>query len=431
MICIEAILYRIESILWGFPTIFLLIFTHIYFTIKLKFPQKNVLKGLKYVVFADKKNNSEGLSSFKSTMAVLAGTLGTGNIIGVASAVCIGGIGSIFWIFLSGVFAIATKYAETYIVLKYRKKNKKGYYGGAMYVLKERVGSDKLALMFCIFALIASLGIGCMIQSNAIAEAINESYNINKYIAAILVTVICSYAIFGSEKRISNMSSILVPVATITYITLNIVLLYMFRANILNGVIEITKAAFDFKSVVGGITGISIIQVIRTGLSKGLFSNEAGMGSSPMFDATVREKNIQKQATIASTTVFFDTVILCTLTGIVIAASGMYKYTNNPIVLINEVFSNVAYGSYMLSFTLIIFAIATIPCWAYYSTIAIKYLFKSKKIYEIAYKVIYTTCVYIGGIMALNQVWTISNIANILMIIPNIYMLFYLREEIK
>ncbi len=431
MIVIENILISIENILWGFPTIFVLISVHIYFTIKLKFPQKNVFKGIKYMLFADKKNSNEGLSSFKSAMATLAGTLGTGNIIGVASGVCIGGIGSIFWIFLSGIFAMATKYAETYIVLKYRKKDKYGYYGSSSYVLEERVGSKFLAVLFALFAIIASLGIGCMIQSNAIAETLNTEYGINRYMVAIIVCVVSAYIIFGNKKRIANVSSILVPFATTIFISLNIVLLYNFQDNILNGIYNIIKEAFSFKSALGGITSVSLIHIIRTGLSKGLFSNEAGMGSSPIFDATVKEKNIKKQATIASTTVFIDTVVLCTLTGIVIASSGIYNDIENPILLINLVFSNIHYGKELLYISLVIFAIATIPCWAYYSTIAIKYLFKSKEFYEKIYKIIYTICIYIGAILSLNTVWIVSNIANILMIIPNLYMLLFLKDEIE
>lgn len=428
----NSIIFKIENLVWSVPLLLLLFFTHIYFTIKLRFPQKNIFKGLKYMLLSDKKNDSQGVSSFKSLMTILAGTLGTGNIVGIATAITIGGIGSIFWIFVSGIFAIATKYAETYIVLKYRKKdNDNVSYGGAMYVLKDRIDKKSLAVLFSIFVVIASLGMGCMVQSNAMSSVILSSFNINKYVLALIVTVICSYAIFGDEKRISNISSIIIPIATTVYLYICFYALYIYRFNILSGIKEIFSLAFNFKSVSGGILGSVAIQAINQGLSKGIFSNEAGLGSSPMFDSTVKEKNIQKQSIISSTSVFIDTVILCTLTGVVIASSGVYKVCNEPLDVITQIFSIIPYGKYLLIFSLSAFAIATIPCWSYYGKIGIKFLFNSKTFYQKIYKIIFTACVYIGAIATIESVWSISNIANALMALPNIYMLFYLKDEIK
>ncbi|MNO97558.1 Amino-acid carrier protein AlsT [compost metagenome] len=389
-----------------------------------------MLKGLKYILFADKKNSKEGISSFKSLMTILAGTLGTGNIIGIATAITIGGIGSIFWIFISGVFAIATKYAETFIVLKYRKKDKSGFTGGTMYVLRDRIGSSLLAFLFSIFVIVASFGIGCMIQSNAISVSVLESFNINKYLLAIVITVLCSYAIFGNEKRISNVSSILIPVATLIYIFMCTYLLYVFKDNILNSIILIFNEAFNFKSAAGGIFSAFTIKAINEGLSKGLFSNEAGLGSSPLFDLSVKEVNIKKQSIISSTSVFIDTVCLCTLTGIVIVASGLYRLTDNPVSLIQQVFGKIPYGGYLLTFSLASFAIATIPCWSYYGNMGVRYIFKTKTIYQLLYKVMYTICVFIGAICTIQEVWSIANIANALMALPNIYMIYYLRKEV-
>ena len=192
---LELILTKIENVVWGIPLIVLLMSTHIYFTIKLKVPQKYVFCGLKMLLNEDKSKENEGISSFKAMMSVLAATLGTGNIIGVASAIIIGGIGSIFWMFVSGVLAIATKYAETYIVLKYRKKNKSGKFGGTMYVLDERIGNKKAAVLFSILLVITTIGMGALIQSNAISATISSNFNIDVRIVAIFVTFLCGYVI--------------------------------------------------------------------------------------------------------------------------------------------------------------------------------------------------------------------------------------------
>lgn len=408
----------------------LLILTHIFFTIKLKWPQKYTLKGLK-LMFKSSDKNEKGISSFKSLMTVLAGTLGTGNIIGVAAAITIGGIGSIFWIFISGIFAIATKYTETYLVLKYRKSTKSGYYGGAMYVLRDVLNNKILAILFSIFVVLATFGMGAMIQSNAMSTSLKETFLINKYLIALVVTILCAYMVFGDEKRISNISSILVPVATVVYIIMCIYLLCMFRYNIIPSVKMIVKEAFSLKAVGGGLFSVVAIKAMNVGLSKGLFSNEAGMGSSPLFNATVKMSNLKNESIIASTSVFIDTVVLCSITGIVFVASGMWNVTNDAMSLAQSTFSLIPYGNYLLTFSLVIFAIATIPCWSYYGKIGFNYLFNNSKKIEKIYKYLYIVCVYIGSILALQLVWSISSISNALMILPNLYMIYKLKDNIE
>lgn len=426
------IIYNLENIICGFPLIFLLIASHIYFTFKLKFPQKYTIKGLKYILKSDKKNTNEGISSFKSLMAVLASTLGTGNIIGVATAISIGGVGSIFWIFISGIFAIATKYAETYIVLKYRKKYKnEKYYGGAMYVLKDRLKSTNLAKLFCIFLICTTLGMGAMIQSNAISSCILSNFDINTFLLAILIVISCTYILIGNEKRISNISSVLIPITMIIYLLSCIWLMYIYRNNILSSIIYITKEAFNYKSCVGGVFGSVMVKAMNTGLSKGLFTNEAGMGTSPIFDVSVREKDIKKQSIISSTSVFIDTVLLCTMTGIIFVASGMYNITTNPALIANYTFSVLPFGKYIFIFMIVVFAIATIPCSGFYGSIAVKFLSKSNKKSIMKYRIAYIVCIFIGSISKIEMIWSISSIANALMVIPNVIMLFKLRKEIE
>ncbi len=431
VIYLENIIIRLEELIWSEPLVLLLMFTHIYLTFKLNNPQKYTLKGLKLILKNDENKEKKGINSFKSLMTILAATLGTGNIIGIATAISIGGIGSIFWIFVTGIFAIATKYAETYIVLKYRKENKTGYYGGTMYVLNDKLKFKLLAVLFSIFTIIASFGIGSMIQANAMSNSIIETFNINKYVIAIIVTIICSYVIFGNEKRISNISSILVPIATVIYLFMCVFVLYLYKHNIGAAIINIIEEALNFKAISGGIFGSVAIKAMNVGMSKGLFSNEAGMGSSPIFNATVKMKSIKNEAIISSTSVFIDTVILCTVTGIAIVSSGMYTITNNPIELVQETFKIIPYGRELLTFSIAIFAIATIPCWGYYGKCAVRFLFKENKRYEKIYDFMYAICIYIGSIMAVNIVWGVSSIANALMIIPNLIMIYKLKNDIE
>lgn len=426
----EQIVLAIEEKVWGIPLVLLLLFTHIFFSFRLKFPQKGIFKGLK-IIFQSDSHGKNKISSFKSLMTVLAATLGTGNIIGISTAITIGGIGSIFWVFISGVFAVSTKYAETYLVLKYRKKEKGKYYGGAMYVLKDRLHFKVLPYLFSIFIVLSSFGIGAMIQSNSITEVCANTFDISKKVIALIVTLICTYAIFGNEKRIANVSSILVPLATIIYMYMCIYILNEYRYNILDSIKKIVVCGINFKSAVGGITGALVIKAMNAGISKGLFSNEAGMGSSPVFNATVEKVNIKDESTVASTSVFIDTVILCTLTGIVIVSTGLNNIFSNPVELVNEVFSLVPYGKYLLSFSIAIFAIATIPCWWYYGSIGIKYIFKNSSVYEKMYKYIYIACIIIGSFLTVTVVWSISSITNALMIIPNVIMIYLLQKEIE
>ena len=362
---------------------------------------------------------------------------GTGNIIGVSTAIILGGAGSIFWIFVSGVFAIATKYAETFLCMKYRKikkeKNAKytKYYGGTMYVLKDRIGSNILAFLFALFVIIASFGIGCMIQSNSVAENLSQSLNINRNFVGIIITIVASYIIFSNERKIAKISSVIVPVSTVIYLIMSIMLIYIFRNNIVNSISIIVTDAFNFKSGTVGILTFLGMKALSTGLSKGMFSNEAGMGSSPIFETTVNNTNIKQQSIISSTSVFIDTVVLCTLTGIIFVASSMYINETNPVTLVQNVFGMLPFGTYLLTFCLTSFGLSAIPCWGYYGSQAVRFIFKNKEVYQNIYKIIYTVCVYIGAVSALEMVWTLSSIANAFMALPNIYMIYYLLDEIE
>lgn len=426
---IEMLLEKIENIIWGPPLVIALMCTHIILTIYLKFPQKNTFKGI-WLIFKNPNRSSKGISSFESLMTVLAGTLGVGNIIGVATAITIGGIGSIFWIFISGFFAIATKYAETFIVLKHRKKDENGYYGGAMYVLKDRLGLNILAITFSIFVILSTLG-GSMIQSNSMVSSFVETFDINVYVLAFITTFLCAYIILGNEKRIAKVSSILVPLASAIYIVMCVVLAYIFRYNIVPSIILIVKEALNFRAIGGGVLGCVAIRAMNVGMSKGLFSNEAGMGTSPIFNATVESSDIKRESMIASSSVFIDTVLLCVITGILMVATGIWKVTQDPVNLSMSTFSVLKNGNYLITFCIAIFALATLPCLGYYLSIGAKFISKSNRSTQNIFKYIYIICIFVGCIMKTENVWQIASIANALMIIPNLIMVYKMRKEIN
>ena len=428
---LENIIKLIERFVWSTPLILILIITHVFFTIKLKFPQFHMLQALKYLLNSKNDKKDKNNSSYKTLMATLAGTLGVGNIVGVATGICDGGIGVVFWIAVSGFFAIATKYAETYIVLKYRKKDKeKKYYGGTMYVLKERLDNKYMAIFFSIFVVIASFGIGAMIQSNSATENIVSNFNVNVKWVAVLITVLCAYVLLGNSKKIANVSSILVPIASIIYILMCLIIIFKFKINLINAIGDILNDALNIKAFATGTGIMYLLNMISVGLSKGMFSNEAGIGSSPMFDVTSNNTEVEKQSLIASLAVFIDTLLVCTLTGITVAVSYEYIDSQNVTELINNVFSNIPYGNLFLTISLSIFAIATIPCWSYYGQVAVNFLFGNKKIYIAIYNLIYIVAIYIGCMAKIDIIWAVSSIANALMCIPNIYMLIKLNQEI-
>lgn len=414
---------NINSFIWGYPFVILLTFTSIYLTIKFRFPQFRILLAIKDLFKNSDKQNKNKITSFKSLMSILAGTLGTGNITGVAVAITIGGIGSLFWLFISGILAMVISYVENLIVLKYRKKDsKKGYYGGAMYVLEEVLDKRNLAFLFALVVAISAACTGTMSQSNSLSTLLNVSLGIDKSVVGILLAIVTAYIVFGGKRRIAKISSIVIPICTLSYIVLCFAILYVNRANILPGILYIIKCAFGAKQVIGGVVGISLSKIIGRGFALGMFSNEAGMGSAPIFTATVEEDNLETQARIAATSVVIDTIILCMLTGITIVSTGMYNI-NDVGLMLDNVFGMVPFGNLVLNVCMVFFVISTIPCWEYYGEEAVIYIFKSNiSIY--IFRLMYIIGIYFGSIMVVELVFDLSGIANAIMTLPNIYMIY-------
>lgn len=320
---ISHYLSLLNNFIWNIPFLSILIFFGIYLSIKLKFPQVPVFKKLFSVPFMYfKSKNSKENTDVKSLMSILAGTLGMGNITGVASAILIGGIGSIFWIAVSGFFAIAISYAENLVALfskKYSKYN--GSFGGIMYVLDDALNKPFLAKLFCIFAILASFGIGAMIQTNSVSSMLTQNYNLSPILVTSIIFVISCIIVFKGKNFITSLNNKIIPLCTLLYIGLCTYVLIFFRDNIIFSIVYIVQNAFGMREIIGGTVGVSIIQCISIGFSRGMFSNEAGMGSAPIFACTSDESSPKKQAEIMATAVIIDTIIMCSLTGITIVSS--------------------------------------------------------------------------------------------------------------
>ncbi len=424
----NEIIYKINTSIWGTPFIILLVITSIVLTVKLKFSLFDVLK----CVFSRRKNEkakSKRITNFNALTSVLAGTLGTGNITGIAVAIITGGVGSLFWMFVSGIVSIVISYAENYIVMMYRKKDKKaGYFGGTMYVLDDVLGKRKLAILFAVIVVISALTSGIMTQANSLTELVNNSTGVSKEIVGIILVMITAYVVCGGKHRIAKLSSIVIPVCSLTYIVLCLGILVKNYMNIFPSIKEIISVAFGAKQMIGGVVGLGVNKIVGKGFSIGLFSNEAGMGTAPMFTAAVENNDVHKAASVASMSVVIDTLFLCMLTGITIISTGKYNILN-PGEMLNSVFGEVLFGKLLLNVCMVFFVLATIPCLEYYAEQAIGYLTKSRLAIYV-FRLLYIFGIYLGSITYANMVWDISGIFSALMTLPNIYMIYACMNDV-
>ncbi len=533
---------NIDEFMWGLPMIVILLGTHIYMTVRTKFIQRKTLKAIKLSVTKDPEADGD-ISPFQALTTALASTIGTGNIVGVGTAVALGGAGAVLWCWLTGVFGIATKYAESLIGVKYRVKDKKGrMIGGAMYAIERgihpKIGGKKrslkwVAVLFAVFAVFASFGIGCGVQTNAISNVLDGAFNAdyvldidfmnsdkstdiqfegfgkiydegmwssyddstediyinnsenwahpmvfytvegsdewygdimnevdgttniysadvpanadkiifrNKGISLVsliagIITAICiTLVIFGGIKAISRVCEALVPLMAFLYVAGCIVILVINFDVLWQTVVTIVSSAFSPEAFGGGLTGAGIMMAARYGVARGLFSNESGMGSAPIVASAAQSRNPVRQALISATGTFWDTVVVCLLTGFVIVSSCI----KNPAIDIGEIeggrlttaaFAQIPYiGTPILVVGIVLFAYSTILGWSYYGERCVEYLFGHKGI--IPYKLIFVAILLIAPITALDFVWTLSNISNALMTLPNIFAILALTPVI-
>lgn len=416
------------DILWGWPMVIALLGTHLFLTIRLKFPQRKLLKAIRLSVTPDKSAKGD-VSQFGALATALAATIGTGNIIGVGTAIALGGPGAVLWCWLTGVLGIATKYAEGLLAVKYRVRTAEGNMaGGPMYALERGMGMKWLAVLFAIFTVIASFGIGNMVQSNAISLLCHESYGIPYVWSGLVIAACAALVVIFGVKGIAKVCTTFVPLMALLYVLGCLYILYINGSYVWEALCVIVESAFDPKAAGGGFVGGAIIMTARYGIARGLFSNESGMGSAPIVAAAAQTRNPVRQALVSSTGTFWDTVVICALTGLVLVSSILaypdINYSDGAI-LSKEAFDKIPYvGTPLLTFGIITFAFSTILGWCYYGEKAMEYL-KGKK-WMLVYRAIFIVAVFIGAMVNLAVVWNIADIANALMAIPNMISLIFL-----
>ena len=426
----------VDGKVWGWGMILLLLGTHLFMTVRTGFIQrKTITKGIKLSVSKEPDADGE-VSQFAALATALASTIGTGNIIGVGTAVALGGPGAVLWCWLTGVFGIATKYSESLIAVKYRVKTEDGrMQGGAMYALERGLHMRWLGLIFAVFAGFASFGIGCATQVNAIATVCNENLHINKAVVGIIIGVLTAVVIFGGIKSIARVCERLVPFMALFYVLGCIVILGINYDYIIPAITTICRLAFQPGAAAGGLVGSGIMLAMRYGVARGLFSNESGMGSAPIAAAAAQTRNPVRQALVSSTGTFWDTVVVCLMTGLVLVSTIM----KNPAINANEitdggVLTSLAFdqipiiGPLILVVGIISFAFSTILGWAYYGERCVEYFAGKKGL--IPYRVLYIAVAVIAPIVALDVVWDIADILNALMAIPNLIAVLLLSQVI-
>jgi len=434
-----SILNKIDSFLWGAPLIILLIGTGIYLTLRLGFLQVFKLPlALKLIFKAENKGKGE-VSSFKSLCVALAATVGTGNIVGVATAVKMGGPGALFWMWVAAFFGMATKYAEGLLAIKYRSVDKnRNISGGPMYYIRKGMGEKyKPLAIFFAFAtmLVAFFGIGTFPQVNAIIDSVNISFGVPKLATNIVLTVIVGSIIFGGLKNIAKVTSKLIPFMAIFYIGISFVIICMNITSVPDAIRLIVKDAFTGSAAVGGFAGSTIMMAMQSGVARGIFSNEAGLGSAPIAAAAAKTHYPSEQGLISMTGTFIDTIIVCSMTGLVLVLTGVWsgEYSGAAMTSVAFVkgFGNI--GSILLTLSLVLFAFTTILGWNYYGERACVYLFGVKGITP--YRVIFIAMIALGVFLKLDIIWILADIVNGLMAIPNLIALVALSgvvvEETK
>ena len=428
----------ISSIVWGWPMIILLLGTHLFLTFRLKFPQRKIFTAIKMSVKKDKESAGD-VSQFAALATSLAATIGTGNIIGVATAVSLGGPGAVLWCWLTGVFGIATKYSEGLLAIKYRVKTSNGrMLGGPMYALEKGLGMKWLGLLFCIFTAIAAFGIGNTVQANAISENLAlvmegmMSPERTKMVVGFVLAALVGFVVIGGVKSIAKWCTALVPFMALMYVLGCTYILIVNHSYIVEALLLICQEAFSLKAVGGGTAGTVLMVAARYGIARGLFSNESGMGSAPIVAAAAQTKNPVRQALVSSTGTFWDTVVICAITGLVIVTSIIaYPEISQEDggMLTKKAFGMIPYvGTPILTFGIITFAFSTILGWSYYGERAMEYLAGKRSI--IFYRIVYILLVFAGSTMSLALVWNLADIMNALMAVPNLVSLLLLSGVI-
>lgn len=420
----------LNGYLWGPPMLVILFGTHIFLTLRLRFIQRHILLAIK-LSFKKEGEGDGDISHFGSLTTALAATIGTGNIVGVATAVALGGPGAVLWCWLTGVFGIATKYGEALLAVRYREKTSDGtMLGGPMYALSKGLNARWLAVLFCIFTALAAFGIGNMVQANSIAVMVNETFSISPYITGLVMTAIVAVVILGGIRSIAGVCEKLVPFMALFYI-IGCAVILVLNAHVLPAtVMLIIKSAFTPQAAGGGFIGASVMMAARFGIARGLFSNESGLGSAPIVAAAAQTENPVKQALVSSTGTFWDTVVICAMTGLVIVSEVILSPSDlgglTGAALTKEAFAKIpVIGPMVLTGGLLTFVFSTILGWSYYGERAVEYLIGKSGIKP--YRILWVIAVFIGSVISLPLVWDFADSMNALMALPNLISLILLN----
>lgn len=421
-------LTTISKLIWGIPTMVFILGTGLWLSVKLSFVQLFELKTAIKSLFKSNSEKSGEIAPAKALMTALSATIGTGNIAGVATALTIGGPGAIFWMWITALIGMATKYSEAYFAVKFREKKNNEFFGGPMYFIKNGLGKNWhfLATAFAIFGGVAGFGIGNAVQVNTIAKTINNIASVPELTTGLSVALVVGFVLLGGIKRIANFASKIVPFMSITYLLVTLYCLSVHAQAIIPTFLKIIEGAFSAKSISGGLAGSGMLLAMRMGIARGIFSNEAGLGSAAIAHAAAKTENPHQQGLIAMTGVLIDTIILCTITALVILTSGVQGFTG-AVLTEQAVRTSINFGDDIVGACLCFFAFTSIISWSYYSERCVFYLFgeKSTKIF----RTLWVIFIPLGAIIKQDEVWLVSDIFNALMAYPNLIALMVLSRR--
>jgi AGCS family alanine or glycine:cation symporter len=424
---VGKVVQEVSDFVWGPPLLLLLFGTHLFLTFRLRFVQRYLVRAIR-LSFRRTTEGAGDVSHFGALTTALAATVGTGNIVGVATAIASGGPGAVLWMWLTGVFGIATKYGEALLAVKYRVTTANGTMaGGPMYVLERGMNRKWLGICFAAFTAVSAFGIGNMVQANSIASVVRETFGLSPWITGALLTLITAVVILGGIKVIARVCERLVPFMVVFYVLGCMILLILNHEGIPETLGLIFRGAFSGQAAMGGFLGAGVREAVRYGVARGLFSNESGLGSAPILAAAAQTKNPVRQALVSSTGTFWDTVVICALTGVVLVNSGEWLNGLNGAALSKAAFSDIpVVGPIVLTVGLLTFVFSTILGWSYYGEKAAEYLLGSKAI--MPYRWLWVGAVMVGSVLTLPVVWALADITNGLMAIPNLVSLIALNR---
>lgn len=433
MSTLDMVVGKVGAFAWGPPMLILLVGTGFWLTFALRGLQFRKLGYALYLALVKRKEDTDepgDISHFQALMTALSATVGTGNIAGVATAIAVGGPGALFWMWITGLVGMATKYAEAVLAVKYRVVDEYGEMsGGPMYYISQGLKMPWLGTVFAIFASVAAFGIGNMVQSNSVADAVATTYHIPHMVSGIVLMVCTALVVLGGIKKIGKVTGALVPIMIVFYVSGS---MYIILANITEvpaALVFIVKQAFNPTAAVGGFAGASIMMAIRMGVARGVFSNESGLGSAPIAAAAAQTKSPITQALVSMTQTFIDTIIVCTMTGLVLILSGLWSNGETGAALTTMAFAaEMPGGAHVVTIGIILFAYSTILGWCYYGEKSIEYLFGVKAV--MPYRIVFVLFVGVGAMAKLSFVWNLSDTMNGLMAIPNLIGLLFLTPVV-